>query len=134
MDLNALQNKDCEISLDRTKRTFITIAAIHLEKSKNYLTQVSCKCGTPIAGHVYDAKHDAYLFFCVDYLFLGFVDAAAIYKSSEYVIRVPLSISVVDHLVESSYKKKIEDFKASFDQQYRFHYLQMIDVNDIATI
>lgn len=133
LTLNQKQIDDCEVVVDQGKRTFVVVAAQHVVASKNYLNKVPCKKGVPIIGHVYDSKHDSYFLPCVDFLLLGFVNAAAhlTSRSNQWTIRIPLAIPVLSQFVEESQKRDLKQFLDSFNpEEHTFHYLQLIDPNE----
>lgn len=131
--LNQQQADDCEIVVDQGKRTFVIIAASHNDQSKNYLNKVPCKKGVPMAGHVYDAKHDTYFMPCVDFLLVGYVNAAAYLTSrtNHWSIRIPLAVPVLTQFIEGSQKLDLKNFLDSYNPEHHtFHYLQLIDPNE----
>ena len=133
LTLNQKQADDCEIVVDRDRRTFVIVAAQHVEPSKNYLNKVPCKKGVPMVGHVYDSKHDSYFLPCVDFVLLGSINAAAYLtsRSNQWTIRVPLSVPVLSQFIEDSQKRDLKHFLDSYNpEDHVFHYLQLIDPNE----
>lgn len=131
--LNQKQADDCEIVVDQGKRTFLMVAAQHIDPTKNYLNKVPCKKGVPMIGHVYDSKHDSYFLPCVDFLLLGYIDAAAYLtsRSSQWTIRIPLSVPVLTQFINDSQRLDLKHFLDSYNPEtHTFHYLQMIDPNE----
>jgi len=131
--LNQKQADDIEIVVDRRGHTFVMVAATHSDPTKNYLNKVPCKKGVPLAGHVYDSKHDSYFLPCVDFLLLGAVNAAAYVssRSNHWTIRVPLSVPVLTQFLEDSQRRDLKHFIDSYDpKDHTFNYLQMIDPNE----
>lgn len=133
LTLNQKQTDDCEVVVDPGKRTFIVLAAQHVQPSKNYLNKVPCKKGVPMIGHVYDSKHDSYFLPCVDFLLLGFVEAAAYLtsRSNQWTIRIPLAVSILPQFMVDSQKRYMKQFMDSYNpEEHVFHYLQLIDPNE----
>mgnify|MGYP001386798181 CR=1 FL=1 len=132
--LNQKQADDCEIVVDQGKKTFVIVAAQHIDPTKNYLNKVPCKKGVPLVGHVYDAKFDSYFLPCVDFLLLGTVNAAAYLKSksNQWSIRIPLSVPVLSSFVEPTQRIDLRHFLDSYNpEDHVFHYLQLIDANEL---
>ena len=131
--LNQKQADDCEIAVDQSKKTFVIVAAQHMDPTKNYLNKVPCKKGIPMVGHVFDSKFDSYFLPCVDFLLLGYINAAGYLtsKSNQWTVRIPLSVPVLSQLMEATQKIDLKHFLESYNpEEHVFHYLQLIDANE----
>lgn len=116
-----------------TQFTYVIVAAVHEDTSKNFINKISCKKGIPLGGYVYDAQSDAYYIDCADFLHLGYVPLAFEAKMDgvdDWKISVPMPESVVKKYLSVMQKKELKNFKNHFsDQFYKIHYIQIVDPN-----
>ena len=115
------------------EKTFIIVAAINHEISKNFVNRISCKKGLPIGGYTYDSQSDSYYFECSDYFHLGYIPISFMSKMKgmqEWQIRIPVPENVIKRHLTTLQKKELKNFKSIFKtEEYRLQYIQMIDPN-----
>lgn len=114
------------------ERTYLIVAAVHKEKSRNNINRISCKKGVPINGYVYDAKSETYSYECCDYLILGYIPISFFMKvqNTSWTVRTPMCESVLKKFMTSLQKRELKNFKNHFKpEDYRIEFIQMIDPN-----
>ena len=92
------------------EKTFVIVAAIHKEVSKNFVNKISCKKGLPIGGYTYDSQSDSYYFECADYFHLGYIPISFFVKiktTSDWQVRIPMTETVIKRYLTSLQKKEL---------------------------
>ncbi len=122
-----LANLDLSISSDRT---YLILAAIHHDPTRNTFSKIPCKQGVPIRGYVYDSKADAYFYECFDFLQVGSIPVSMklAVRDTGWSIRVPLTEGVILKFLNESQFKDVDHFKSLFSpDEYKLEYVQLID-------
>jgi hypothetical protein len=114
------------------EHTYIIVAAVHFDKTRNTLARISCKKGVPITGYVYDSKEgsEAYIYECCDYFHLGYIPVSfeLRLKGSTWRTRIPMCETTLKKFMSSVQKKDLKNFKNHF-KEHRIEFIQMIDPN-----
>lgn len=114
----------------RSTRIFAVVS--NPVKEKNFTNSIGCKDCIPLGGFVYDAQSDSYLLQCVDYLDVGTVSISlslTMEGFSNWHINVPIPEKALKDYLSSKQKKDIKKFFSTFDNNFLFSYVQMLDSN-----
>lgn len=114
-------------------RTYIILAAIHKDRTRNILNRIPCKKGISMQGYTYDAQADTYQIECSDYVLLGSIPVSMKIRFTgikNWEVRVPLLESVVKRYLTAAQKKDVRTFKAVHKpEEFLLQYVQLIDPN-----
>ena len=116
--------KQLDLKINEEFQTFVVVAVVHSDSSKNLIRKIPCSQGTAIGGYVYDISFDCYYLDCFDYLNLGVVPFSIEMSLGDWKINLPLVESVIEDNVENS--KELKELKSSLSTDCRLEYLQVV--------
>lgn len=112
-------------------RTFVIVAAVAKDFKKNYLTQITCKKGLPIAGYVYDCKTESYIVDCVEYIQLGYTPVSFFVKVKgvgNWRKRLPMPEATIKRWLTTEQKEDLKKFKSKYPlTDFDFNFIQFLD-------
>lgn len=128
---NSLKNDFCVSTLDSCG-TYVVLVAVNPVKEANQPKHISCKNFIPLGGLVYDNQSENYIINCFDLLHIGTVPVALIATAKNcpnWSSNLPLTEKLIKKFLDTKQKKEIKKFISTFNKDFIFHYVQMLDPN-----
>lgn len=126
------QKEKMQVVIENTP-SYLVVAAIAKDSTKNAILRINCRKGIPLGGYVYDNQSDTYHYECTDFLHLGFIPISAFIKlkdSSFWKAKVPVAESVLKKYLTDMQKKELKNFKTHFPTtEFDIHFIQMTSPN-----
>ncbi|RTK97703.1 MAG: hypothetical protein EKK64_00375 [Neisseriaceae bacterium] len=114
------------------ERTYLIVAAVAKDRSRNIIQKIYCKKGVPIGGYVYNSFLDCYNVECASFVHLGYLPYSfdQKIKGLDWKTKIPVNEKVILKQLDASQKKELKKIKDSHPEEfYKMEYIQMIDPN-----
>lgn len=108
--ITAMQRNGLNVCFDLNQRTHVVAVLFDPHNQKNKLVSIPC-LGFNVSGYAYDFTTDSYVVECIDWLALGFIEAACrIRINQSYDVKIPISNDCCERLLSKTQKRELRSF------------------------